>query len=74
VSWRDDTGPRPAIDIDAECLHGFVAWSGTSFAAPAVAARIADLMQVRGLTAREAEAELLGDDASQRPGTPSDQP
>jgi subtilisin family serine protease len=48
-----DVGPAP------EKFDGFARWSGTSFAAPHVAGRIAALMTAKGVSAREAADALL---------------
>ena len=40
-------------------FDGYARWSGTSFAAPLVAGRVATLMAANGLTARAAGAQLL---------------
>ncbi|GLZ05833.1 hypothetical protein Acsp03_32990 [Actinomadura sp. NBRC 104412] len=51
-------GPRPGPD-DPDRFDGFAIWSGTSFAAPAVAGRIAGLAASEGVGAVEAAGRLL---------------
>jgi hypothetical protein len=53
-------GPRPPVrGIDPDAFGGYAAWSGTSFAAPAVAGTIARLAAAGDLTAPAAAARLL---------------
>ncbi|WP_329521651.1 S8 family peptidase [Spirillospora sp. NBC_01491] len=62
-------GPRPRVrGIDPDRFDGFATWSGTSFAAPAVAGRIAGLAASEGLTAVEAADRIL--DPADRPTLP----
>ena len=59
VTWD---GELPATnDIDPDCFHGFASWSGTSFATPAVAGRIAARASSAGVSAPEALDQLLAD-------------
>jgi subtilisin family serine protease len=51
--------PKTADSDVAEFEDGWAAWSGTSFAAPVVAAAIARSMQDAGHTAKEAAAAVL---------------
>jgi subtilisin family serine protease len=51
-------GPRRGLD-DPDRFEGFASWSGTSFAAPAVAGRIAGLAASEGIGAVEAADRLL---------------
>jgi subtilisin family serine protease len=44
---------------DGKDFAGYAKWSGTSFAAPVVAGRVAALMSTKGMTVRDAIAELL---------------
>lgn len=44
---------------DGKDFHGYAKWSGTSFAAPVVAGRIAALMSDKGMSVRDAISELL---------------
>ena len=44
---------------DGKEFHGYAKWSGTSFAAPVVAGRIAALMSAKNMSVRDAIAELL---------------
>ncbi|NHC46194.1 S8 family peptidase [Motilibacter aurantiacus] len=57
VTRRDDS-ELPRLDIDEKCLDGYVEWSGTSFAAPHVAAHIAVARQA-GRSPAQARAEAL---------------
>ncbi|MEU5882215.1 S8 family serine peptidase [Spirillospora sp. NPDC047279] len=53
-------GTRPRVNgIDPDAFEGYATWSGTSFAAPAVAGRIAGLAASAGLTAVEAADRVL---------------
>jgi subtilisin family serine protease len=47
------------VGKEPEKFEGFARWSGTSFAAPHVAGRIAALMTAKGLSAPEAADALL---------------
>ncbi|GAA3926265.1 S8/S53 family peptidase [Actinomadura viridis] len=59
-------GPRPrAGGVDPDLFEGYATWSGTSFAAPAVAGRIAGLAAGEGIGAAEAADRLL-DPAARR--------
>ena len=44
---------------DGKEFHGYAKWSGTSFAAPVVAGRIAALMSDKDMSVRDAASELL---------------
>ena len=54
---RDDVDPDPVADVYP--ANAWAVWSGTSFAAPQVAAAIAQLAMVNGVSARDALALLL---------------
>ncbi|MDL4815919.1 S8 family peptidase [Actinomadura opuntiae] len=56
--WFD--GPRPSSEgADPDRFEGYATWSGTSFAAPAVAGRIAGLAAAEGLDAPSAADRVL---------------
>jgi subtilisin family serine protease len=53
-------GPRPRVDgVDPDRFRGYATWSGTSFAAPAVAGVIAGLAAAEGLSAMAAADRIL---------------
>lgn len=53
-------GCRPRIGgIDPDAFEGYASWSGTSFAAPAVAGAIADLAEREGLPGRLAAERII---------------
>ena len=45
VTFDGPDDERPGADIDSDCFTGFATWSGTSFAAPRVAAALAQRAQ-----------------------------
>ncbi|WP_243718463.1 S8 family serine peptidase [Actinomadura sp. 7K534] len=58
-------GTRPAVDgTDPDDFRGYATWSGTSFAAPAVAGRIAGLAAAEGIGADEAADRVLDPEAN----------
>lgn len=58
-------GTRPPRDgVDPDRFEGYATWSGTSFAAPAVAGRIAGLAAAEGLSAAEAADRVLNPEAN----------
>jgi subtilisin family serine protease len=65
--WVDAAAPGEGIHSsflthgreNGEEFHGYAKWSGTSFAAPYVAGKIAALMAAKGMTARDALSEVL---------------
>ncbi|MGF1647516.1 MAG: S8 family serine peptidase [Kineosporiaceae bacterium] len=58
--FRGFQGALPAgPDGDPDTFRGAAAWSGTSFAAPLVAGKIAQVMQAEGLSARQAVARVV---------------
>ncbi len=62
-------GPWPPVNgVDPDDFRGYATWSGTSFAAPAVAGRIAALASAEDLTAPEAAGRIL--DPARGPALP----
>lgn len=61
VYVRGEEHPDVETDRSPDTFDGFAVWSGTSFAAPRVVARIAVEMARRGCSARTAAAALLED-------------
>jgi subtilisin family serine protease len=62
-------GPREPLEPgnpDPDHFEGWARWSGTSFAAPLVAARIAQHAATNGVSAREAAYRLVGCDGLDR--------
>jgi subtilisin family serine protease len=65
--WVDAAAPGEKIASsflthgreNGEEFHGYARWSGTSFAAPYVAGKIAALMSDKDMTAKDAVSELL---------------
>jgi len=65
--WVDAAAPGEKIASsflthgreDGEEFHGYAMWSGTSFAAPYVAGKIAALISAKNMSARDALNELL---------------
>ena len=65
--WVDAAAPGEKITSsflthgreDGKKFHGYATWSGTSFAAPYVAGKIAALIFAKDMTARDALSELL---------------
>lgn len=58
-------GPRPPADgADPDDFRGYATWSGTSFAAPAVAGRIAGLAAAEGIGAADAADRVLDPEAN----------
>lgn len=73
--WVDAAAPGVKIKStflthgreDGKEFHGYAKWSGTSFAAPVVAGRIAALMSDKDMAARYAAMELLDPAGSRIP-------
>ncbi|XRQ13328.1 S8 family peptidase [Actinomadura welshii] len=62
-------GPRPPVGgIDPDAFQGFATWSGTSFAAPVVAGRVAGLAAAEGIGADRAAERVL--DPAANPSLP----
>ena len=62
-------GPRPSVGgVDPDRFDGYATWSGTSFAAPVVAGRIAGLAAAEGIGAADAADRVL--DPAARPALP----
>lgn len=65
--WVDAAAPGVKMESaflmdgreEGKDFHGYARWSGTSFAAPVVAGRVAALMSDKGMSVRDAIAELL---------------
>jgi hypothetical protein len=76
VSFDGPEDETPRADIDSDCFTGFATWSGTSFAAPRIAAELARRAQEQKMSPREALASVLadfgsaGNGASTRSGGP----
>jgi subtilisin family serine protease len=59
VEFDGPADEAPKADIDSDCFTGFATWSGTSFAAPQIAAALARRAQEKKTTAHEVRAEVL---------------
>jgi len=59
VTFNGPADETPGTDIDPDCFEGFASWSGTSFAAPRVAAALADRAADEKITPRQAVATVL---------------
>jgi hypothetical protein len=76
VSFDGPEDETPRADIDSDCFTGFATWSGTSFAAPRIAAELARRAQEQKASPREALVSVLadfgsaGNGASTRSGDP----
>lgn len=76
VSFDGPADETPKADIDADCFTGFATWSGTSFAAPRIAAELARRAQQQKSSPRDVLAAVLadfgsaGNGASTRSGGP----
>lgn len=67
-------GPQdeaPNADIDSDCFTGFATWSGTSFAAPRIAAELARRAQEQKTSPRQVLAAVLADFATEGAGASS---
>jgi subtilisin family serine protease len=76
VSFDGPEDEMPRADIDSDCFTGFATWSGTSFAAPRIAAEVARRAQEQKKSPREVLGSVLadfgsaGNGASSRSGDP----
>ena len=61
VTFDGPEDEAPGADIDADCFKGFASWSGTSFAAPRVAAALAARAAEDKTTPRRAVEAVLAD-------------
>ncbi|MEP6761893.1 MAG: S8/S53 family peptidase [Sporichthyaceae bacterium] len=68
VSFDGPADQAPNADIDSDCFTGFATWSGTSFAAPRIAAELARRAQEQKTSPRQVLALVLADFATERTG------
>ena len=61
VTFDGPAEDAPGADIDPDCFSGYAQWSGTSFAAPRVAAELARRAQEDKVSARAVLAEVVGE-------------
>lgn len=66
VTFDGPREPREEGEVDDDRFEGWARWSGTSFAAPVVAGRIAALMMAEDMDAPTAAFELVGQAGLQR--------
>jgi hypothetical protein len=71
VSFDGPEDETPRADIDSDCFSGFATWSGTSFAAPGIAAELARRAQEQKTSPREVLASVLADFGSAGNGAPT---
>ncbi len=68
VSFDGPKDEAPSADIDADCFTGFATWSGTSFAAPRIAAELAQRAQDQKTSPRQVLESVLADFATEGKG------
>ena len=68
VSFDGPADEAPNADIDADCFTGFATWSGTSFAAPRIAAELARRAQDQKTSPRQVLPSVLADFATEGTG------
>ena len=71
VRFDGPAGEEPETDIDPDCFTGFATWSGTSFAAPHVAAALAQQAQEQKTTPKKVLADVLAEYTSPDTGAPT---
>jgi subtilisin family serine protease len=71
VSFDGPDDEAPNADIDADCFTGFATWSGTSFAAPRIAAELARRAQDQKTSPRQVLPSVLADFATEGKGSAS---
>jgi subtilisin family serine protease len=68
VTFDGPEDETPNADIDSDCFTGFATWSGTSFAAPRIAAELARRAQEQKTSPRTVLDSVLADFATEGKG------